>query len=172
MGDGELSVRFDDGRQEILAGEQLGRNRLDHAYAVTAHRMQGATVDRAHVVADGGGRELAYVAMSRARDTSHVYAVADDTDQAVDDLVVEWSVDRRQRWIIDTDAPADASARRRPDLATRGDDVLRQARLRAERAAVDAAAPEATDRLRTLDLQLRLERVGHDRPAVHGLGLA
>lgn len=35
--------------------------------------MQGATVDRAHVFADGGGRELAYVAMSRARESSQVY---------------------------------------------------------------------------------------------------
>jgi ATP-dependent exoDNAse (exonuclease V) alpha subunit len=59
--------------------------------------MQGATVDRAHVCADGGGRELAYVAMSRARDTSHVYVVADDTDQAIGDLTVEWSAERGQR---------------------------------------------------------------------------
>lgn len=33
--------------------------------------MPGATVDRAQVVADGGGSELAQVAMSRAWDTSH-----------------------------------------------------------------------------------------------------
>jgi ATP-dependent exoDNAse (exonuclease V) alpha subunit len=86
---GQLTVRFDDGRSQTLAGEELGADHLDHAYAVTVHRMQGATVDRAHVFADGGGRELAYVAMSRARETSHVYVVADDLDQAGEDLTAE-----------------------------------------------------------------------------------
>jgi len=69
VGDGALTVRFDDGRDEVLTAEELSKDRLDHAYAVTVHRMQGATVDRAHVFADGGGRELAYVAMSRARES-------------------------------------------------------------------------------------------------------
>jgi conjugative relaxase-like TrwC/TraI family protein len=85
----ELTVRFDDGRTALLAGEELASDRLDHAYAVTVHRMQGETVDRAHVFADGGGRELAYVATSRARDTSHVYVVADDADQAVEELAID-----------------------------------------------------------------------------------
>jgi ATP-dependent exoDNAse (exonuclease V) alpha subunit len=54
--DASLSVRFDDGRRDTLTGEDLRADRLDHAYAVTVHRTQGATVDRAHVFADGGGR--------------------------------------------------------------------------------------------------------------------
>ena len=70
IGIDRMSVHFDDGRDE--AGEELSKDRLDHAYAVTAHRMQGATVDRAHVFADGGGRELAYVAMSCSRETTNV----------------------------------------------------------------------------------------------------
>ena len=57
--DGRLTNRFDDGRTESLRREELASDRLDYAYAVTVHRMQGATVDRAHVLADGGGRELA-----------------------------------------------------------------------------------------------------------------
>lgn len=166
----QLTVRFDDGRHESLIGEQLGNDRLDHAYAVTVHRMQGATVDRAHVFADGGGRELAYVAMSRARDTSHVYVVADDADQAVEDLAAEWSADRRQRWVLDVDELARDSYR--PNLARRTDATVRAARLRAEREAVSAAAPEAASRLRSLDLQLRLTEL-EARPAPtrsHGLG--
>lgn len=126
--------------------------------------MQGATVDRAHVFADGGGRELAYVAMSRARDTSHFYVVADDVDQAVEDLAVEWSADRRQRWVLDVDEPAVDDLARRPSLARRTESTLRLARLRAEREAVQAMAPEAETRLRSLDLQLRLEQVAQ-RPA-------
>ena len=31
-------------------------------------------MDNGHVLADGGGRELAYVAMSRARQTNHIYS--------------------------------------------------------------------------------------------------
>jgi ATP-dependent exoDNAse (exonuclease V) alpha subunit len=170
VGQDQLTVRFD-GRHESLVGEQLGNDRIDHAYAVTVHRMQGATVDRAHVFADGGGRELAYVAMSRARDASHVYLVADDADQAVEDLTVEWSTDSRQRWILDVDEPALGDRARRPNLAHRTEITLRLARLRAERDAVQAMAPEADARLRSLDLQLRLEQVAQRPAPGRGIGL-
>lgn len=166
-----LTIRFGDGRLEILAGEELASDRLDHAYAVTVHRMQGATVDHAHVFADGGGRELAYVAMSRARDASYVYVVADDADQAIGDLTTEWSTDRRQRWILDVDEPALDDRARRPNLAHRTESTLRLARLRAERDAVQAVAPQADSRLRSLDLQLRLEQVAHRPEPARGVAL-
>jgi len=133
--------------------------------------MQGATVDRAHVFADGGGSELAYVAMSRAPETSHVYIVADDIDQAGEDLTREWSIQRRERWIIDIDTVADDTARRRPDLARRADRALRHARLRAERDAVLAVAPDAVKRLQALDIQLRLDQVAQRPPQGRRIGL-
>ncbi|MBI2709806.1 MAG: hypothetical protein HYX34_08930 [Actinobacteria bacterium] len=114
--------------------------------------MHGATVDRAHVFADGGGRELTYVAMSRARETSHVYVAADDLDQAVEDLTIEWSTDRRQGWIFDVDEPAVDDRIRRPSLTHQAESTLLLARLRAERDAVVAMAPDAEARLRSLDL--------------------
>ncbi len=157
VGSQQLTVRFDNGRHEALVDDELGRDRLDHAYAVTVHRMQGATVDRAHVFADGGGRELAYVAMSRARATSHVYVAADDVDQAVEDLTIEWSTDRRQRWVLDIDEPARRGQPTRPNLARRASLVIRAAGFRAERDAVAAVAPDAEQRLRSLDLQIRLD---------------
>ena len=49
---------------------------LDHGYAVTVHKVQGSTVDRAHVVAAEQGmasREWAYVAGSRHREAVHVH---------------------------------------------------------------------------------------------------
>lgn len=61
----------------------------------------------------------AYVAMSRARDTSHLCVAADDLDQAVEDLAIEWSADRRQRWVLDVDEPALEDRVRRPTLARR-----------------------------------------------------
>lgn len=133
--------------------------------------MQGATVDRAQVFADGGGRELAYVAMSRARGTSHVYVTADDLDQAVEDLRAEWATDRRQRWVLDVDELAVEGKGRRPSLARRTEMTLRSSRLRVERDALEAVAPDAVDRLRTLDLQLRLEHVAQRPAPERGIGL-
>ena len=141
----EVTIRFDGADADVaLTGQQLDHEHLDHGYAVTVHRAQGATVDRAHVYVDGGGRELAYVAMSRARETTTVHCVADDLDQAVDDLTRDWSRDRRQRWTLDTDLPAAAGQRTRPSLLPEVDTGLRLGRLRAEQAAILDAMPADT----------------------------
>lgn len=100
-----LTIELTDGRRHRLAGDELAHDRLAHGYAVTVHRSQGATHDTAHVLEDGGGRELTYVKMSRARGRTTVYAVADDVDQAESDLRREWGSERRQRWAIDTGTP-------------------------------------------------------------------
>ena len=101
----ELTARIDDGRLVRLLAEETSGDRLAHGYAVTVHRAQGATVDAAHRLEDGGGRELAYVAMSRPREHGHVWVVADDLEQAKEDLVREWSRESRPRWAIDTTMP-------------------------------------------------------------------
>jgi hypothetical protein len=98
-----------------------------------------ASPEAVALVADGGGRELAYVAMSRARDATHVHVVADDVDQAVEDLGVEWRRETRQRWVLDTDEVAEDGGRRRPDLARRTEASLRIARLRADAVSAIAA---------------------------------
>ena len=58
-------------------------------------------MERAHVLEDGGGRELAYVKMSRARERSTVYVVADSVEQAAEDLSRSWAQSRRIGWAID-----------------------------------------------------------------------
>jgi ATP-dependent exoDNAse (exonuclease V) alpha subunit len=172
VGSDQVIVRFAGSRQERLTGEQLDSDHLDHAYALTVHRVQGATIDTAHVFADGGGRELVYVAMSRARGMTRVYVVADDLDQVVDDVKSEWSADRRQRWLIDTDAPAGAGRGYRPELARRPSETLQLARLRREREAVEAVAPWATGRLDSLNMALRLGGADNSqRQATRGVGL-
>ena len=170
VGADRLTLRFDDGRHEVLAGDELDAEHLDYAYALTVHRNQAATVDRAHVFADGGGRELGYVAMSRARGPSLIYAAADDVDQAVEDLVAEWGRSTRQRWVLDTDAVAGENGPAHPSPTARPDAVVRMAQLRAERDAVATVAPEATARLRVLDAQLRLEQVAQPAPPRRALG--
>ena len=48
---------------------------LEHAYAVTTYSAQGATVDRAFVMADPSmDKQELYVAASRAREETHLYA--------------------------------------------------------------------------------------------------
>jgi len=65
---------------------QLEYDQVDHGYAVTVHKSQGATVDRTYVLASGGmDQHLAYVAMTRHRDAATLYAGRDDfsTEQAL-----------------------------------------------------------------------------------------
>ena len=58
-------------------------------------------MDVTHALEDGGGRELAYVAMSRARNESHVHVVAYDATQAAERLAWAWEQQRRQTWALD-----------------------------------------------------------------------
>ena len=55
-----------EGTELHMGPEDIGADKLGYSFAVTAHRSQGATVDVTYALEDGGGRELAYVAMSRA----------------------------------------------------------------------------------------------------------
>ncbi len=62
--EGAMTVRTSDDRSVTPRQvTRLDADHLDHGYALTVHRAQGATYDRAHVLAAGGGRELAYVAI-------------------------------------------------------------------------------------------------------------
>jgi hypothetical protein len=68
----QLPADTPDGLRLRMGPEDISAERLSCGYAVTGHRSQGSTVDMAHVFDDGRGRELAYVAMSRARTACHV----------------------------------------------------------------------------------------------------
>lgn len=141
--DGSMRARMDDGRLQHFPRELTGRDHMAHGYAITVHRSQGATVDSAHRLEDGGGRELAYVSMSRARDRSTVYVIADDADLAAEDLRRDWSAERRQRWAIDTGTPVTdpIDIEHDPLIAPPVRYALSYARLEAERAAIEATIP-------------------------------
>jgi conjugative relaxase-like TrwC/TraI family protein len=133
-----LTIATDDRRRVTLRGEALDADHLYHGYALTVHREQGATADRSHYLAEGGGRELAYVAMSRAREPSIVHAVADDLAQAIDDISHDWSHDRNQQWITRTATAVgvDSAIRAVPE-----DPDARGARMLAELEALERHAP-------------------------------
>jgi conjugative relaxase-like TrwC/TraI family protein len=164
-----LTVRMDDGRLQRLVEEELGKDRLAHGYAITVHRSQASTVDVAHRLEDGGGRSLAYVSMSRARDTNTVHVVADDLGQAVEDVTREWSIDRRARWAIDSGTPATdpLEVERHQSAPANIREALRLARLEAQRQATEAAIPpDRTEELRTAQIRLAaLQRTRRDLEA-------
>jgi len=158
-----VMVRTDDDLQVTLRSDQLVPDRLGYAYATTVHRFQGSTVDRAHLYADGGGRELAYVAMSRARQTSTAYVVADDLDQAAEDLTRDWAARRTPTWAIDTALPAPDHVRSDPQTVEERDRAgiiaLRHAHHRllatATRPGHPPAPPEQADKARAAFGQAR-----------------
>ncbi|AGS26458.1 Ti-type conjugative transfer relaxase TraA [Rhizobium etli] len=72
-----LSVRLDNG-SKVVFGEDSYRN-VDHGYAATIHKSQGATVERTFVLASGMmDRHLTYVSMTRHRDRADLYAAKED----------------------------------------------------------------------------------------------
>ncbi|UIK11626.1 Ti-type conjugative transfer relaxase TraA [Rhizobium leguminosarum] len=76
-GDAVLSVRLDSGR-DVVISESSYRN-VDHGYAATIHKSQGATVERSFVLATGMmDQHLTYVSMTRHRDRVDLYAAKDD----------------------------------------------------------------------------------------------
>ncbi|MDL2737773.1 Ti-type conjugative transfer relaxase TraA [Salmonella enterica] len=85
--DGSLAVRLDSGEARRFQAAQYAA--VDHGYAVTIHKAQGVTVDRAYLLATPGmDRSLAYVGMTRHREAVTLFAGADDfTDRRAGRLV-------------------------------------------------------------------------------------
>ncbi len=75
--DGRPRVALDNGRRVDLPASYARDGHLDHASASTAHRAQGATVDRAFVLgSDELYREWGYTALSRHRHEARFYVTA------------------------------------------------------------------------------------------------
>jgi ATP-dependent exoDNAse (exonuclease V) alpha subunit len=73
FGAGTLVVRADGNANPVFVDLSRYRN-LAHGYAMTVHKAQGVTVDRAHVLAGlSMDRHMAYVALSRHRDGVQLY---------------------------------------------------------------------------------------------------
>jgi Ti-type conjugative transfer relaxase TraA len=77
--EGRLSVRLDNargpGQGREVSVSMADYAAVDHGYATTIHKAQGATVDRAYVLASGTmDRHLSYVAMTRHRESATLYA--------------------------------------------------------------------------------------------------
>jgi hypothetical protein len=76
---GRLEVRLDSaqgpGQGRRVSLSMADYTAVDHGYATTIHKAQGATVDRTYVLASGTmDRHLTYVSMTRHRDEVALYA--------------------------------------------------------------------------------------------------
>jgi Ti-type conjugative transfer relaxase TraA len=80
----EITAKLDSGRTRTWSLKEHAH--IEHGYALTAHKAQGASVERAYVLAHESlsAREWSYVAGSRAREAVHLYAeqaTAQDLEQ-------------------------------------------------------------------------------------------
>ncbi|HEX2048801.1 MAG TPA: hypothetical protein VHF27_13625 [Acidimicrobiales bacterium] len=62
-----MTATMDDRRFQRFGPGEIDASHLAHSSAITVHRLKGPR-GPAHVLDDGGGRELAYVKMSRAQE--------------------------------------------------------------------------------------------------------
>jgi len=66
------------------------RKHITHGYAITVHAAQGATADTTHaLLGDNASRALAYVAMTRGRDTNTAYLYEPTAEQERQDEASE-----------------------------------------------------------------------------------
>lgn len=77
LGCQDLTIRTEAGASISLPGGYLEQGHLTHAYAITGHKSQGMTTEKAFVLGDETlYREWTYVAMSRGKTLNHLYVVA------------------------------------------------------------------------------------------------
>jgi len=97
-GQARLTLALDRGGERRVDTREY--DHLELGYAVTVHKAQGSTVDRAHVYAAENGltaREWAYVAASRHRDEVHIHAER----SVLADLAPEWARSRQKDVTLD-----------------------------------------------------------------------
>ncbi len=131
-----LTLAAEDDQNVIVGADWAGRH-LDHGYAMTCHKAQGATVEVALLYGTAAlTREAGYVALSRGRTANHLY-VPDDTSQPaavagdghLDELAARLS-QRRSQTLATRQLPRSQPDRwqtRRPDhpAAPRAEGITR-----------------------------------------------
>jgi hypothetical protein len=174
MEPGRITVQHNDGRQTDLPETYARDGHLDHGYAVTAHRAQGATVDRTFVLGGQDSyREWGYTAMTRHRDRADFYITAEqpflnrgseaklDRDELTDTVQRAFHDRRKQELAIDAYDRLPhiaADVERLAETNTKADEIH-------ERMAATERELEETSWVRRGtrdDLKAHLERDHHD----------
>ena len=144
-----VTLRTDDGRTIEPTSTYVTEGHLAPAYALTAHKAQGMTVDRAFVLgSEELYREWGYTALSRHREEARFYVSAPADQPALpglephEDAVaqeLDRTLGRSRAKEMATDVLARAGAREKSSSAER----LKKAEL-AQRVLRDAARPART----------------------------
>lgn len=139
-------------------------NAIDHGYATTIHKNQGATVDRSFVLSSGTmDRHLTYVAMTRHRDGAQLYAGRDEfkdgkalssrlSRAGVKETTLDYTSDFAERQFAERRGIAERMGVRseieipRDREHTRTERQTRQPRMEAEKGGEDLAPDHGDDR--------------------------
>ncbi|MCY7344274.1 MAG: relaxase domain-containing protein, partial [Pseudonocardia sp.] len=121
-----LTVATENDQQVTVPVDWVARH-LDHGYAITCHKAQGATVETALLYGAGAlTREAGYVALSRGRSANHLYVADDPGDE--------------RTWAVEDERHLDRLAAR---LAVRRTQTLATRQLPRSRPAVTWRTPAA-----------------------------
>ncbi|MEO1178498.1 MAG: Ti-type conjugative transfer relaxase TraA [Pseudomonadota bacterium] len=128
--DGKLRVETDNGQTVGFSASRY--NSVDHGYAVTIHKSQGATVDRAHVLATRSmSQNLAYVAMTRHREQLDVHYSRKSFEKYAGGMAESMSKTDRKFVSVDFETTSEFGDRRGHDtrkaLMNRARDIARGA---------------------------------------------
>jgi hypothetical protein len=135
-----LHVRVDDGRRLAIDTAQYGH--FDYGYALTVHKSQGVTVDRAYVLATKSMHaELAYVAMTRHKEN---LIVAAGRDEFADGAALMRSLSRTDEKSFSAQHELRPDRDRRPELGYRH--TLNQRRVEFSNAPRPRRAEKTLDR--------------------------
>ncbi|MDQ3090212.1 MAG: relaxase domain-containing protein [Actinomycetota bacterium] len=151
-----LSFQTDAGALRRI-NAQYAAGHLNHAYALTGHAAQGATVDRAFVLLRDGGalREWGYVACSRARTETHLYVAGEGPEGEQHGSLL---------------APRDPAARLASALQRSGAEQLASVQTRPEASEVTQRALERCRRQREQALATAEQRLSAAENELRGLG--
>ncbi len=137
---GVLLVRLDGEEERRVVVDTKFYNDVDHGYAATVHKAQGATVDRTFVLASPHlDRHATYVALSRHREAAALYYGRDDFKggqgpdaeaRARDNLLVVLGRARPKELALDfLERAPDVPAREAPVQDVAAVDVAERARI-------------------------------------------
>ncbi len=144
--EGHLSIRLDSaqgpGLSRAVSVSMADYAAVDHGYATTIHKSQGATVDRAYVLAsDSMDRHMTYVAMTRHRDGVRLYAGRDEfSDMAA--LTARLSRSQAKETTLDYDRAGYAQRRGLNRNRPESEIVVPQAMRQAEHPVPERRTPE------------------------------
>jgi chromosome segregation ATPase len=161
----DLVVRTDAGAQRRLDASYVAEH-LQHAYALTAHTIQGATVEWAGVVGrpEDFTRNWSYTALSRAREPTELFILDTPTERELDRIEI---APNQTRWLGDERTPIE---RLETAMRCRDDEDLALDRVDGERTRVPAQiepahAGASVGRPSVVELQAELaqlrEGIGH-----------